>query len=37
MNISPSNPLGVVSGSSVSYKMDTSMIMFGVSYTFNRK
>lgn len=34
---SPNNPLGVVPGSSVSYDMTTSMIQFGVSYTFNKK
>ncbi len=31
------NPLGIVPGSSVSYDMTTSMIQFGVSYTFNKK
>ena len=34
---SPNNPLGVVPGSSVSYDMTTSMIQFGISYTFDRK
>lgn len=28
------NPLGIIPGSEVSYDMTTSMIMFGVSYTF---
>lgn len=37
MAIAPSNPLGAIPGSSVSYDMTTSMIMFGVSYTFNKK
>lgn len=32
--ISPSNPLGAIAGSSVSYEMTTSMIQFGVSYKF---
>ena len=36
MMISPSNPLGAVLGSSVSYKMTTSMVQFGISYTFNK-
>ena len=31
------NPLGVIPGSEVSYDMTTSMIQFGVSYTFNNK
>ena len=31
------NPLGIVPGSEVSYEMTTSMIQFGVSYTFNKK
>ncbi len=31
------NPLGKIPGSEVSYKMSTSMIMVGISYTFNRK
>ena len=34
--ISPSNPLGAIPGSSVSYKMTTSMVQFGISYTFNK-
>ena len=33
---SPTNPLGAIPGSSVSYEMTTSMIQFGVSYTFNK-
>lgn len=35
--ISPSNPLGALPGTSVSYDMTTSMIMVGFSYTFNKK
>jgi long-chain fatty acid transport protein len=35
--VSPSNPLGAIPGSSVSYDMTTSMIQFGLSYTFNKK
>ncbi len=31
------NPLGKIPGSEVSYEMSTSMIMVGVSYTFNKK
>lgn len=31
------NPLGVIPGSEVSYNMKTSMLMFGLSYTFNKK
>lgn len=34
--ISQSNPLGAIPGSSVSYKMTTSMVQFGISYTFNK-
>lgn len=37
MLISPSNPLGEIPGTSVSYDMTTSMIMFGINYTFNKK
>ncbi len=37
MMISPSNPLGAIPGSSVSYEMTTSMIQFGVAYTFSKK
>jgi len=33
---SPGNPLGAIPGSSVSYEMTTSMIQFGISYTFNK-
>ncbi|MFI1744865.1 OmpP1/FadL family transporter [Thalassobellus sediminis] len=33
-NITPSNSLGAIPGSFVSYNMTTSMIMFGVSYKF---
>lgn len=35
--ISPSNPLGAIPGSSVSYDMTTSMIMVGLNYTFKKK
>jgi len=31
------NPLGIIPGSEVSYEMKTSMVMFGLSYTFNKK
>ncbi|WP_282123884.1 OmpP1/FadL family transporter [Algibacter mikhailovii] len=34
--VSPSNPLGKIAGSSISYDMTTSMIMLGVSYTFKK-
>lgn len=34
--VTPSNPLGEIPGSSVSYDMTTSMAMIGVSYTFNK-
>lgn len=34
--ISQSNPLGAIPGSSVSYEMTTSMVQFGISYTFNK-
>ncbi|VAW25329.1 FIG00652330: hypothetical protein [hydrothermal vent metagenome] len=30
-------PYGAIPGSEVSYKMDTSLIMFGISYTFAKK
>ena len=33
--VSPSNPLGTIPGTSVSYDMTTSMIMVGINYTFN--
>ncbi|RED47389.1 OmpP1/FadL family transporter [Seonamhaeicola aphaedonensis] len=36
MLASPSNPFGAIPGSSVSYDMTTSMIQFGISYTFNK-
>jgi long-chain fatty acid transport protein len=35
--VSASNPLGAIPGSSVSYDMTTSMIQFGLSYTFKKK
>ncbi len=35
--ISPNNPYGAITGSSVSYEMTTSMIMVGINYTFNKK
>ncbi|MCF6278950.1 MAG: outer membrane protein transport protein [Flavobacteriaceae bacterium] len=35
--ITPSNPLGALPGTSVSYEMTTDLIMFGLSYTFNKK
>ena len=35
--ISPSNPLGALPGTTVSYDMTTSMIMVGLNYTFNKK
>jgi long-chain fatty acid transport protein len=31
-----SNPYGAIPGSKVGYEMTTSMVMFGVSYTFNK-
>ena len=31
------NPLGAIPGSEVAYDMTTSMIQFGVSYTFSKK
>lgn len=34
MMVSSSNPYGAVPGSSVSYKMTTSMLMAGINYTF---
>ncbi|GAA4280091.1 outer membrane protein transport protein [Gaetbulibacter aestuarii] len=36
-NISANNPLGAIPQSFVSYKMNTSMAMFGLSYTFHKK
>jgi long-chain fatty acid transport protein len=35
--ISPTNPLGAIPGTTVSYDMTTSMIMVGLNYTFNKK
>ena len=35
--ISSTNPLGALPGTSVSYEMNTDLIMFGISYTFNKK
>ncbi|WP_426430151.1 OmpP1/FadL family transporter [Winogradskyella sp. HB-48] len=35
--ITPTNPLGEIPGTSVSYKMTTSMAMFGINYTFKKK
>ena len=37
MFASPSNPYGAIPGSEVAYDMTTSMIQFGVSYTFKKK
>ena len=37
MMVSPTNPLGAIPGSSVSYEMTTSMVMVGVSYKFGSK
>jgi len=34
MMASPSNPYGAIPGTSVGYKMDTSMIMLGITYDF---
>jgi len=34
MMASPSNPYGAIPGTSVGYKMNTSMIMLGISYDF---
>jgi long-chain fatty acid transport protein len=36
MAITPSNPLGSMPGTSVSYKMSTDLIMVGASYVFNK-
>ncbi len=36
MAISTNNPYGAMPGSSVSYEMTTSMIQFGIAYTFNK-
>ena len=35
--ITPTNPYGKIDGTKVGYEMTTSMVMFGVSYTFNKK
>ena len=35
--ISPTNMYGAIPGSSASYEMTTSMVQFGLSYTFNKK
>ncbi len=35
--VSPSNPLGAIPGSSVSYEMTTSMVQVGIAYTFDKK
>ena len=37
MAITPNNLTGAIPGSSVSYEMTTSMVQFGISYTFNKK
>jgi long-chain fatty acid transport protein len=37
MMASQTNPLGAIPGSTVSYDMTTSMVMVGVSYTFDNK
>lgn len=37
MMASSSNPYGAIPGSTVSYEMTTSMVMFGVNYTFKKK
>lgn len=37
MFISADNPYGEFPGSSISYDMTTSMLMFGISYTFDKK
>jgi len=31
------NPLGIIPGTKVGYEMTTSMVMFGISYTFTKK
>ncbi|MDX5583407.1 MAG: outer membrane protein transport protein [Aureibaculum sp.] len=36
-NVQNNPPYGAITGSSVSYDMTTSMIQFGLSYTFNKK
>jgi long-chain fatty acid transport protein len=37
MFIQPYPPYGAIPGSEVSYDMTTSMVMVGISYTFNKK
>lgn len=37
MMVTPTNPLGAIPGSSVSYDMTTSMVMVGISYKFGSK
>ena len=37
MMASASNPYGAIPETSVGYEMTTSMIMFGVSYNFNKQ
>ena len=36
MMASAANPYGAIPGSKVGYEMTTSMVMFGISYTFNK-
>jgi len=36
MAVTGSNPYGAMPGTSVSYSMTTSMIMFGINYTFTK-
>jgi len=36
MAVTGSNPYGAIPGTSVSYSMTTSMIMFGINYTFSK-
>ena len=36
MMITPDNPLGAIPGTSVSYDMTTSMIQFGINYSFGK-
>lgn len=37
MAVTPTNPLGAVPGTAVSYDMTTDLVTLGVSYTFNKK
>jgi long-chain fatty acid transport protein len=37
LNVPNNPPYGAIPGSKVGYEMTTSMVMFGVSYTFNKK